>query len=160
MKQTSSKPFWQALTLGILAGMRTTAGPLTANQLLRGRHTHHHENLPLKFMRSETAGIVFGIAAVGELITDKLPSTPSRTAPVGVIARCLSGSLAGAAICKANGNTAISGALLGLAGALCATYAFHSLRKNVVKQTHIADPWIGGAEDAIVIGTGIALINA
>ena len=40
---------------------------------------------------------IFSVLAIGELISDKLPNTPSRKAPPGFIARIVTGGLSGAA---------------------------------------------------------------
>ncbi len=96
---------------------------------------------------------------VGELIGDKLPQTPARIAPVGLIARCLSGALTGGAIYKSAGFDSLSGALIGSAAAACSTFAWYFGRKKADTATGIPDPIIGGAEDLLTIGAGIALIR-
>jgi len=42
---------------------------------------------PLSFIGSVPAVIILSLLAITELVFDKLPSTPNRTAPPGVIAR-------------------------------------------------------------------------
>jgi uncharacterized membrane protein len=92
------------------------------------------------------------------LVGDKLPNTPNRTAAPGLIGRCLSGALAGAGIYKATGNNGFTGALIGSAAALASSFGCFYLRRFVVEKTNIADPKIGGIEDAIVAATGAGLI--
>ena len=110
-------------------------------------------------MQSEKLSVVLKLFGVGELIGDKLPFTPARTQAVGLIARCVSGSLAGGSIYKATGNSALAGAAVGAIAALGATYGCYLLRKNIGKNSHIPDALTGGIEDLLVIGGGLALIN-
>ncbi len=160
MQTRFSKPFWQALSLGVLAGMRTSSAPLIANQILNKHPSKSLSGSPLKFMRSEKAGIVLKIFAAGELVGDKLPFIPNRIEAGGIIGRCLSGGLAGATIFKANNNNALIGGLLGAAVAFGSTFGSYFLRKAIVKKSHFHDPLIGALEDILVIGSGIILIKS
>jgi uncharacterized membrane protein len=153
-----SKQFWQALALGGLAGMRATAAPIVASHILSRNKSQQLSGSPLRFMQSDIVAAGFKVLAAGEIVGDKLPNTPNRIKAPGVIARCLSGSLAGASIYKAAGHNAITGALLGAVVALGASYGSYYLRKVVVDKTGIFDPYIGGVEDAIVAGAGAGLI--
>jgi hypothetical protein len=47
---------------------------------------------------------ILTLLAIGELIVDQLPSTPSRTEPLGFGARIVSGALSGAAVGTAGGT--------------------------------------------------------
>lgn len=157
MKPKISKPLWPVIGLGTLAGMRTLSAPVITTHILSSRPSKKMNISPLKFMQSPTVAAVLKILSVTELIADKLPSTPNRIEPAGVAGRGLSGALAGASIYKAVGGKPLVGALIGGATAIAATYGSYYLRKNIVKANHIADPWIGAVEDALVIGAGISL---
>ncbi len=111
-------------------------------------------------MQSKTVANTLKILAIGELIVDKLPSTPNRIKPAGIAFRCLAGALAGASINKATGGKVITGALLGATSAFASTYLSYMLRKTTVKNTGIIDPLIGAIEDALVIGAGIGLTES
>jgi len=153
-----SKPFWQVLGLGILAGMRTTSALVVASQVLSRHPSKHLASSPLRFMQSTNVALGMKVLALGEAIGDKLPKTPNRIAAGGVIGRCLAGSLAGASIYKATGSNALVGALLGSAVALGSTFGSYYLRRFVVAKTDIFDPYIGTIEDAVVAGAGAGLI--
>ena len=159
MKIKTSKKFWQAAALGTLAGMRTMAAPVIANQILTRHPSGHLSKSNLDFMQSERLSVVLKLFGLAELVSDKLPFTPARTKAAGVIARCVSGSLAGASIYKAKGNNALAGATVGAITALCATYGCYLLRKSIGKNSCIPDALTGGIEDLLVIGGGLALIN-
>jgi len=160
MKTKSAGHFWQALSLGILAGMRTFAAPVIVSHILSRHPVKALSGSPLKFMQSSMVATGLKIAAVGELVGDKLPFTPNRTETGGVIGRCLSGALAGATVYKANSRNVAIGALIGSAAALAGTFGCYFLRKTIVKKTRIDDPWIGALEDTIVIGSAIILVKS
>jgi hypothetical protein len=52
------------------------------------------------------------------------------------------------------------GALIGSAAAFASTFGCYFLRKTIVKNTRINDPWIGALEDTIVISSAIVLIKS
>ena len=158
MKLKLSSPFWQAVGLGVLAGMRTTSAPAITSHLLSRHKSRILAKSPLSFMQNDKVATVFKILAVGELIGDKLPKAPNRTHPVGVVFRCIAGSLAGASLFEATGNSAFAGAVIGSVTALGSTFGSYILRKNVVNLTDAFDPLIGAIEDALVIGAGAGII--
>lgn len=157
MRLKNSKPLIMAIGLGAIAGMRAAAAPAITAHILSNNPSKRFLKSPLGFMQSKGLAIALKILAEGELVGDKLPNTPSRTEPGGVIARCISGALAGASIYKASGNNFLTGALLGSGAALASTYACHSLRKETGLKFKIFDPFVGAIEDGVVIGGGIVL---
>lgn len=150
-------PFWRTLGIGILAGMRTSAAPVIASHILSHHHSKRLERSPLDFMQSAKAANIFKYLSIGELIVDKMPSTPNRTKPAGIAFRCLAGALAGAGIYKATGGSVFTGMLIGATSATVSTCLSFMLRKSIVKSTGIIDPLIGAIEDALVIGVGVGL---
>ncbi len=152
-----SQPLWQAIGLGVLAGMRTASAPAIASHILSHHHSANIEKSSLGFMQSKNVATVLKVLAIGELFVDKLPSTTNRIKPAGVIFRCLAGSLAGASIYKASGNNALHGVLLGSIAALGSTFGSYYLRKDTVRKLRVFDPIIGAIEDALVVGAGVGL---
>src|SRR3954467_2113223 len=118
MRLKISKPFWQVVGLGVLAGMRSASAPAIPSHILSHHNSGHLAKSSLDFMQSENIAITMKPFAVGELLFDKLPQMPNRTKPISLVARCLSGSLAGASIYKASGKKALTGAVLGSVAAL------------------------------------------
>ena len=89
-----------AFLIGVVAGLRS----LTAPAAVAWGAYHGWLNLhgsALSFMSAKAAVIIFVMVAVGELVSDKLPATPSRTAPLGLTARILLGGLCGACLAVA-----------------------------------------------------------
>jgi uncharacterized membrane protein len=68
---------------------------------------------PLALIGSLPAVAIFTLLAIVELVADKLPQTPSRTAPLGLIARIVMGGLTGACVAAAGGQGIFLGAVLG-----------------------------------------------
>jgi uncharacterized membrane protein len=159
MQLRISKPFWQVISLGTLAGMRSTSAPVITSHILSHHQSKNLEHSPLRFMQSKNVAVALKVLALGEIVGDKLPSAPNRIKPAVIGFRVLSGALAGASIYKASGNNAVIGALLGGSAAFASTYGSFFLRKSTVKISHIIDPVIGAVEDALVIGSGIGLAN-
>jgi uncharacterized membrane protein len=83
--------------------------------------------------------------AAGELWGDKLKSAPDRIVLAGVLARIVSGGLAGAAL--APRRRALTGALLGATGAVGAAYlTMWALRR-------FGQPRTGLVEDALTVAS-------
>jgi uncharacterized membrane protein len=160
MELKISHPFWQVVGLGALAGMRSTSAPVIVSHILSHHQSRNLDRSPLKFMQSRNIALALKILAVGEIIGDKLPSAPNRIKPGSLIFRMLSGALAGASVYKATGSKAATGALIGSAAAFASTFGSFWLRKDAVKINNATDPFIGAIEDALVIGSGIELLNA
>jgi len=68
--------FW-AFAIGVIAGLRSLTAP-AAVAWAAHRQWLTLAGTPLAFMGSLPALIIFVLLAIGELIADKLPATPSR----------------------------------------------------------------------------------
>jgi uncharacterized membrane protein len=160
MKLKISNPFWQVLSLGALAGMRSASAPAITSHILNSHRSRILSKSPLSFMQSKNVSNVLKVIAAGEVIADKLPFAPDRIKPFSLFARCLAGSLAGASIYKAYNGSLITGALLGSVGAITSAFGSFYLRKSIVKHANLIDPVIGAIEDTLVFGAGASLIYA
>src|ERR1044071_6346159 len=90
----------RAFLIGGVSGLRTMTAP-AAVAWAANRHWLSLETSPLSWMGSTAAVAVFTLLALGELVFDKLPSTPNRTEAPGLIGRGVLGGLSGAAITAA-----------------------------------------------------------
>ena len=109
-----------ALLLGVVAGLRAMMAPAA---VAWGAHLGW---LPVagtwaSFMGHWIAVALFSILALVELVTDQLPSTPSRKVPQQFGARLVTGALSGAVI-GATGGATIGGLIAGAIGAAIGTY--------------------------------------
>lgn len=101
---------------------------------------------------------IFTVLALVELVTDQLPSTPSRKVPQQFGARIITGAFAGAVIGTA-GGTLIAGAVAGLVGAMIGTYAGAEIRATLAKAFG-RDPPAALIEDAIAILLALWVVSA
>jgi uncharacterized membrane protein len=106
-----------------------------------------------------TVGI-FTILAIGELVTDKLPKTPARTAAVPLIARIIMGGLCGACLYAAGAAAPITGAVLGIIGALIGTFGGYHLRHALVTKLNVKDTLIAVSEDIIAIVLACVIVRS
>src|SRR3979490_1116694 len=79
-----------AFLIGIVAGLRSLTAPAVVSWAAHRNWIDLHHT-PLSFMGSTVTVSIFVLLALGELVADQLPSTPSRTKPVGLIARIVLG---------------------------------------------------------------------
>jgi uncharacterized membrane protein len=144
----------RALGLGTISGLRSLSGPAFVS---RGA-SHGHLDLTgtsLAFLGSPHLSAAVVAMALGELVGDKLPMTPSRTALPPLLGRAASGALVGAAVFVSEGRRAATGAALGSTAAIVAAFAGERLRALTVDKTGLPDPVIALAEDATVLIIGL-----
>ena len=118
----------------------------------------HFTGTRLAFINHRPTLIVFTVLAVAELITDKLPSTPARTAPVGLIARICFGAGCGVAIATSAGMSFTLSALLGAIGGFVGAFAGYHSRRFIVSKLHAPDVAVAAVEDVIAIAGGLLLL--
>jgi uncharacterized membrane protein len=141
-----------AFLAGLVAGLRSMLAPALTSWfawlgLLPVART------PLAFMGSEIAVIIFSVAAVGELVVDKLPRTPSRKQPPGFIARIITGGLVGATV-GAAGHALVAGLVLGVCGAVVGTLGGAAARAKLA-QAFGRDLPAALLEDVVAILIGV-----
>ena len=118
-----------ALLIGIIAGLRTMTAPAAVSWAaylglidLSGTW--------FAFLGYAYTPWILGALAIGELVVDQLPATPSRKVPVQFSARILSGALSGAAIGAAHGVLP-GGLILGIVGAVLGTLGGAAMRARL-----------------------------
>jgi len=136
--------------------------PGLAGPLLFGAATGLRTTVPLALLAARAApppaGALLGVAAAGQLVLDKLPSTPSRLLPSGLILRVVAASIGGALLGRRNGHPLVS-ALLGAAGAVGGAVLGYSLRQIAQLETATPDlPW-AVAEDGASLLLGWAAVR-
>ncbi len=142
------------MVLGIVSGMRTTAGLFFLPSLVS---RHEATTALVRFFKKRPVGVALGIMGASELVIDKLPQTPSRIQKGGVAARAVAAAICGAAIYQSENKKATTGAMVASVAAIASAYTFYYLRKKLGEKTGIPDPYIGAAEDALAIGCGVRL---
>src|SRR5689334_15139520 len=109
-----------AFVIGVLAGLRSLTAPAAVSWAAYLGWLKLDGVLGLFGHVASVA--VFTVLAVAELVADKLPKTPARTAPLGLGARIVTGALSGAAVAAAGSQSAVLGAVLGAVGGVAGAF--------------------------------------
>ena len=146
-----------AFLIGVIAGLRAMTAPAAVSWAARLGWLHL-ENTWLAFLGYAATPYILCVLAIGELINDKLPKTPSRKAPPGFIARIVTGALCGAALAAADGGL-IAGVLAGVLGAIAGTLGGYEFRARLVRAIGGKDLPIALLEDAIAVGGAFLIVS-
>ncbi len=149
--------YLKAAGLGVIAGARSMMAPALTSSYFTICPSLFLEASPLKGIGSPKAANMLRLMALGEIVGDKLPKTPNRTAPFPLAGRAASGGLCGAAVFLAEGKPAGIGAAVGAAAAVASAFVTYTLRRNLGQATKIPDPAVAVAEDALMLGLGRAI---
>jgi uncharacterized membrane protein len=106
----------------------------------------------LAFMASPITAWVLTLFAGGELVFDKLPSTPSRLGAGPLGARILMGALCAATACAATHQSIAVGAIAGAIGGLVGAYAGYHVRRHLTMNLKASPLHVAVAEDCLAIG--------
>jgi uncharacterized membrane protein len=147
-----------AFLIGAIGGLRTMTAPAVV-ACAANRHWLNLDNSPLALIGSLGAVFVFTLGALGELVIDKLPSTPNRTRLLGIVARSVFGGLSGAAVAAAGAQSITLGIVLGVAGAIAGAFGGYEVRKRLVRTLKVSDFVIALLEDAVAIGGGLLIVT-
>jgi uncharacterized membrane protein len=147
-----------AFLIGVVAGLRSLTAPAAVAWASHWRWLNL-DGSPLAFMGSTAAAIIFTLLAVGELVADQLPSTPSRTKLAGLSARIVLGALSGACVAQSASQSISIGAVLGAAGGVAGAFAGYEVRTRLVRALRVPDLVIALLEDAVAIGAGLFIVS-
>jgi uncharacterized membrane protein len=148
-----------AFGLGVVAGLRSMTPPAVVAWTARvGRLDL--DPTPLAWLASAVAAWLFSAAALGELVADKLPLTPNRTAAGPFLARLLTGALSGGALTAGSGGSLAAGAAAGAGGAVVGTLGGYRARTGLVRAFGTPDYVVAVVEDLVAVGGAILLVLA
>ena len=147
-----------AFLIGVIAGLRAMTAP-AAVSWSAALGWIHLEDSWLAFLGYRFTPYVFTILAAAELVTDQLPSTPSRKVPQQFGARIVSGALCGAAL-GISGGSWIGGLVAGILGAVAGTLGGAEARARLVAAIGGWDLPIALLEDAVAVFGGLAIVMA
>jgi uncharacterized membrane protein len=139
--------------------MRSAGAPTLLSGYLVRHPVPALASSPLRLLCQPAVALVLGLAAVKEFKHDKNPAAAPRTAPRGLSLRTLGGALVGATWCRAAGQSALRGALLGGLGAAAATFGWYHLRKAATEKTGLPATTIGLGEDVLLWSSGAVLLH-
>jgi len=141
--------FINAFLIGTASGLRALIG------LAAVSWAAHFGILPLDhtwlaFLGYALTSYILTLIAIGELLNDKLPKTPSRLIPPQFITRIVTSALGGLAI-GLSGHEMIIGLVAGIVGAVAGTFGGAKAR-SLLSRTFGRDLPAALIEDAVALG--------
>jgi uncharacterized membrane protein len=143
--------FVLALLIGATAGLRAMTAPAAVSWAARLGWLQLGPT-GLAFLGYAVTPWILTVLALGELVTDQLPSTPSRTVPIQFGTRILMGALSGGAIGAGVGLMAL-GFAAGIAGAIIGTLGGRAYRARLAAA-------FGNDRPAAFIEDAVAILGA
>jgi uncharacterized membrane protein len=140
-----------ALLIGVMAGLRAMTPPAAVSWMARSGWLNL-TGTPFAFLGYAWTPWIFTALAIGEIINDKLPTTPSRTVPIQFGGRILMGGLCGAAIGAARGSM-VGGLIAGVVGSVIGTLGGRAVRARLAAS-------FGSDRPAALIEDVIAIVGA
>jgi len=147
-----------AFLFGVVSGFRSLAPAAILSWAVQGRADLQAS--PLAFMTGSIAAYVLTGLALVELVTDKLPFTPSRLTAVPLTARILLGGLCGATVAVAGGSTLFVGGIIGAIGGVAGAFLGYQVRRSLTSSNKVPDLAVALAEDVITIAGAFFLSRA
>lgn len=147
-----------ACLIGFFAGLRSLTAPATVAWAAYLGWLKLEP--PLSLIGSLPTVIILTLLAAGELVADKLPRTPKRTAPPGLVGRMVTGGVAGACVAVGGGQAALPGAVLGVAGGLVGAFVGYNLRLRLVNGLGVRDIYVALVEDLVAIAGCLWIVSA
>jgi uncharacterized membrane protein len=145
-----------AFLIGVVSGLRAMMGPAIVSWAAR-LGALQLGGTPLAFLGYAYTPYIFSVLAIGELINDKLPKTPSRTVPPQFIFRVISGAFVGAAV-GASGGSLVGGLIAGAIGAVVGTLGGAAVRGKLAAAFGRDLP-AALLEDVVTIVLGIIVVT-
>ena len=143
-----------ALMIGVVAGLRAMTAPTMVSWAAH-LGVLDLSGTWLAFFGNVWTRWILTLFVLVELVTDQLPSTPSRTVPVQFGTRIMTGALSGAAIGASGGN--ITGGLIaGSIGAIIGTLGGRAFRAKLATAFGSDRP-AALIEDAAAIGGALLI---
>lgn len=145
------------LLIGVIAGLRAMTAPAAISLAARAGWLDLAAT-PLAFLGYAYTPWIFTVLALGELVTDQLPTTPSRTVPIQFGTRILMGGLTGGAIGASTGSLGM-GVVAGMIGAIVGTLGGRAARGRLA-DAFGSDRPAAIVEDLIAIGGAVLIVSA
>jgi len=135
-----------SLLLGAASGLRAQLGVATLV-------ARSDPSLPRIFRQPWTRRLLVA-AAAGELVVDKLPTTPSRLEPPGIASRLVMGALAAGLFAQTRQAPWPAAAAIGASSAAIAAKIGHDVRARLAQ--HAPDAAVAVVEDELALGLAAA----
>lgn len=111
---------------------------------------------PYRLLASPFAARGLWLCAIGEMVVDKLPFTPSRIAPGPLTGRVIIGGIVAGTLFESEGRSPVGGTLLGgvVSGAQC--FAGYSVRMALNRR--LPNPVSGLVGDVAALGLSLSAV--
>jgi uncharacterized membrane protein len=139
-------PLLHALALGAASGARSSAG--LAAVALTSTPTDH--GALASRLGGRVGTVATALMSVGELVVDKLPTTPSRLAVKGLVPRLVLGATAAATQANRDRRPVVFPALVGAAGA--AGFSYLGTRFRAAAQERFGSDRPGAIAEDVAAG--------
>ena len=146
-----------ALLIGVIAGLRAMTAP-AAISWAASLGLVNLDGTWLAFLGYRYTPWIMTVLAIGELIGDQLPTTPSRKTPLPFATRIIVGGLCGGAI-TAQGGFFLGGAVAGAVGGIIGTLGGAEGRARLAAAFGKDRP-AALIEDAVAILGAILIVGA
>lgn len=140
--------------IGIVAGLRAMTAPAVVSWAAYLGWIDLRATW-LAWLGSGFAPWVLLVLAVGEMVADQLPSTPSRKAPAAFGTRIVSGAISGAAV----GAGGMGALVAGIVGAVAGTLGGYEVRMRMAASFGNDRP-AAFIEDAVAVGVALLIVAA
>jgi len=155
--ETQMTVLFFSFLLGCVDGLRSLTAPAAVCWAAHFGWLHFGWT-KLSFIEHPATLIVVTLLALAELVADKLPHTPARTAPVGLIARIVLGGACGAAFGIGTGTSVPLAAGVGMVGAIVGAFGGYNIRHALVSRMHLPDFVVALGEDVIAIAGAFLIV--
>jgi uncharacterized membrane protein len=113
-----------------------------------------------ELLSRSSARSLLQIAAVGEMVADKLPLVPNRIEPGPLLGRAFLGGIAGGILAHQYGESGPLGAIFGAAAAVLSAYAGFHGRRALTHSTGLPDAAVALCEDVVAISIARHALHA
>lgn len=145
--------------VGFATGIRSMSGMA----ILAARATGHPRGFKgtrFGWLAYRPVAALFGLMAAGEVVVDKLPILPARTAPGPLFGRIQFSALAGSALFTEADAPAWQGAMLGAVSAVAGALAGYNYRVRTARALNLPDFPVALIEDAATAALGVAALKS
>lgn len=144
----------RSLLIGLVAGLRSMTPFAAVAFAARNRRLNRKPD-ETSLLASRTAVAGASVLAAGELLGDKMRSAPDRTIPPGLVARLITGAVAGAALAPRRDR--LPAAVLGALGAVAGGYVGLAVRKRAMARygqtrSGLVEDGFALAATAVIVG--------
>jgi uncharacterized membrane protein len=146
--------------LGAASGLRSMAAPAGLSRRLAGSRGDRPGGVLADLLARTPTRSLLEMAALGEMIADKLPGIPDRIEPGPLLGRAVFGALAGGVLARRNRESGALGALLGGAAALLAAHAGFRARRALTRTAGLPDLPVALCEDALALALARHAVRA